>query len=342
MKAALENWLLQVLRVPPEPSPPAGAPGSLRVFRAGRRYWSLRLFTWSTKQISAVIGILISVAFIQEVEWSQVAAAVRAEAIAAARAEAAAQAETRPPPEPTGESPAAAEAVPGDPAEDAVDTPAEEAPLTVNLPPRTGLNLWLHRVTPDLFIAAKIYGRIARQVPSPAIPWLKFAESLAIFGFLVQLPVTLLAARLDYTYRWYMVTDRSLRLRSGLFTVHETTMSFANLQQVEMRQGPLQRLLGLADLQVRSAGGGGGGESGSNKEGSEHAHGTLFEGVDNATEIRDLILARLQRFRAAGLGDPDDPEASSPTPTDGPARPSSTLEAARELAAAARDLRNAI
>ena len=95
-------------------------------------------------------------------------------------------------------------------------------------------------------------------------------------------------------------------------------MSFANLQQVEVKQGPFQRLLGLADVRVRSAGGGDHGEA----EG-EPLHTGLFHSVENAEEIRDLILARLKAFREAGLGDPDHAEL----------RPRSRLGEARGVSA---------
>ena len=42
MYEPLKSWLLRVLRVPPEPEPPAGAPESVRVFRAGRNFFRLR------------------------------------------------------------------------------------------------------------------------------------------------------------------------------------------------------------------------------------------------------------------------------------------------------------
>lgn len=82
-------------------------------------------------------------------------------------------------------------------------------------------------------------------------------------------------------------------------------MSFANVQQVVVTQGPLQRLLGIADLRVQSAGGGG--DHHERGEG-ESLHTGVFHGVDNAHEIRDLILDRLRAFRQAGLGDPDETE----------------------------------
>jgi membrane protein YdbS with pleckstrin-like domain len=137
--------------------------------------------------------------------------------------------------------------------------------------------------------------------------WVVKGASVAVF--LVQLPVTYAMVRLDYEMRWYIVTDRSLRIRTGVWKVQEMTMSFANIQHVAVSQGPLQRLLGLADVQVRSAGGGGDQQAHPGQDQSMHrGH---FHCVDNAETVRDLILERLKRFREAGLGDPED--LTSPT-----------------------------
>jgi uncharacterized membrane protein YdbT with pleckstrin-like domain len=164
---------------------------------------------------------------------------------------------------------------------------------------------------------------------------------LSFVVYLAQIPLTYAVRRLDYEMRWYMVTDRSLRLRSGVWRVSESTMSFANIQQVLVSQGPLQRLLGLADLRVKSAGGGSGG--GHHNHESDDMHTGLFENVTNAQEIRDLISERLRRFREAGLGDPEDKGTPAPaTPTMDVPITSAALNAARELAAEARALRAAI
>ena len=114
-------------------------------------------------------------------------------------------------------------------------------------------------------------------------------------------------------------------------------MSFANIQQVLVSQGPLQRFLGLADVKVKSAGGGSGGHY--NHEGSD-MHSGLFHSVTNAEEIRDLILLRLRRFREAGLGDPEEKAGVEPLHSGNRVLVSAdTLAAARELAAEARALR---
>jgi uncharacterized membrane protein YdbT with pleckstrin-like domain len=157
--------------------------------------------------------------------------------------------------------------------------------------------------------------------------------------YLVQIPITYAMARLDYELRWYIVTDRSLRIRSGLASVQESTMSFANVQQVVVSQGPLQRVLGIADVRVQSAGGGGG-ES-HQKGAGESLHTGVFHGVDNAHEIRDLILERLRRFRETGLGDPDESRAAPISAAVEPPAPTA-LAAAHELLGEARALRQAL
>jgi len=129
-------------------------------------------------------------------------------------------------------------------------------------------------------------------------------EAIGLGIYLVALPFTFLMVHLDYQLRWYIVTDRSLRIREGLLKVAERTMSFANIQNIAVQQGPLQRFLGISDLEVHSAGGGGSRKPGHDKK-QEDLHVGKFRGVDNAEEIRDAILARVRQLKDSGLGDPD-------------------------------------
>lgn len=140
-----------------------------------------------------------------------------------------------------------------------------------------------------------------------------WGEVLAAVYFLIVLPLSFLMVSLDYRYRWYMVTDHSLRIREGLLKVSENTMTFSNIQNLAIRQGPIQRLFGIADLEVRTAGGGSSahGQAGQDPF-SDNLHTAFFRGVDNAEEIRDLVLGYLRRSSGSGLGDPDDVVASVP------------------------------
>jgi membrane protein YdbS with pleckstrin-like domain len=134
----------------------------------------------------------------------------------------------------------------------------------------------------------------------------RILEVVGVAGFLAQLPFSFLMVRLDYRYRWYMVTDTTLRIREGLLAVREQTMTFANIQNLSIRQGPLQRLFGIADLRVRTAGGGEHAGKGEEIAETANMHLGYFRGVDNAAEIRDLIGHRLRGQRDTGLGDPDE------------------------------------
>jgi membrane protein YdbS with pleckstrin-like domain len=197
-----------------------------------------------------------------------------------------------------------------------------------------------------------IYTAPLRNVPPVVFKLLWVAKAAGVLVYLSQLLITYAFIRLDYELRWYIVTDRSLRIRSGLWTMQEITMSFANLQQVAVSQGPLQRLLGISDVRVESAGGGG---DGSSKEAPTRSmHAGVFHGVENANQIRDLILERLKHFRGTGLGDPDEPEKSVAMPGSQVTQrtidqhqnpptvtmaPNEVLEASRELLTQAKKLR---
>lgn len=276
MFEAIRKVILSLLRVPAEPEAPLGDPASVRVFRASRRLYWLRLIRWAFAQAGALAGIIFWMALIALSEHE--AARVRAN---------------------------------------------PQASALSNLP--SGRN--------------QIFVQPLSKVPPSLFLWLWVAKGVGLTLYLSQLAITYLAVRLDYELRWYIVTDRSLRIRFGLWKVQELTMSYANLQQVVLSQGPLERLLHIANVRVQSAGGAHG-----SRDGEDHgkgAHAAVFEGVENAESIRDLILERLRTFRDAGLGDPDDVHAPAVPSGDAGAAPAEALAAAQGLLDEARNCRAA-
>lgn len=159
-------------------------------------------------------------------------------------------------------------------------------------------------------VAGLVVGVTFIRAWNPEDPMLRYGllglEGVSILFFLAFLPLSYMMVELDYKYRWYMVTDRSLRIREGLWKVRELTMTFSNIQNLSIRQGPFQRLFGIADLEVRTAGGGGSGSPKNDDPFVDNLHMGYFHGVDNAEAIRDIILAHLRRSGGAGLGDPDE------------------------------------
>lgn len=137
---------------------------------------------------------------------------------------------------------------------------------------------------------------------------------------LIALPVVLIiaivpdifgyvAVHLRYDTTWYAMTDRSLRLRRGVWVLQETTITFENVQNVKVQQGPLQRYFGVSDLILETAGAG----AASGKHQTQTANQGIIEGVEDAQELRDLIQAKLRATRTSGLGDEDDHDMVTPS-----------------------------
>lgn len=122
---------------------------------------------------------------------------------------------------------------------------------------------------------------------------------LIVAVLVFQAAFRLAVMRLEYEKRWYVVTDRSLRVREGVVSVREMTVSFANIQDVAVTQGPIERMLGLSNVRVTTAGGGGHVQS---KQAGPNLHQAWFRGIDNAEEVKNLILERLRALKDSGLG----------------------------------------
>jgi membrane protein YdbS with pleckstrin-like domain len=132
------------------------------------------------------------------------------------------------------------------------------------------------------------------------------AEVLGFATFAMQFFYSLAVLRLDFEMRWYMISDRAIRIREGILVVREKTIALANVQNIAIRQGPLQRLLGIADVEVKTAGGGETAGEPGKKSLAEPLHVAYFRGVDNAAYIRDVIREGVRQQRTTGLGDPDE------------------------------------
>ena len=94
---------------------------------------------------------------------------------------------------------------------------------------------WLALVPGDIL---PLIGWVAVAAVSPvlalvAVPFL--------FALVAPDVVAYVGIHLRYDTTWYVFTDRSLRIRRGILSIHETTISFENVQNVEVRQGPVQR-----------------------------------------------------------------------------------------------------
>lgn len=142
-------------------------------------------------------------------------------------------------------------------------------------------------------------------------------ETVALVTFPAQLIVSGAVLGLDWELRSYQVNDTAVRIREGLIRQREQTMTIANIQNMVIRQGPLQRILGISNLEIHTAGGG---SASSDEDSGDHTKGLhvgRIVGIDDAEALRDRLRAALARQRDSGLGDPDDGEDPAPQEPDG-------------------------
>ena len=131
--------------------------------------------------------------------------------------------------------------------------------------------------------------------------------ALGMFGITV---LDLMSVRFRYDTTWYVMTDRAIRNRRGIWTIRENTVSFDNVQNVKLREGPVQRYLGIQDLVVETAA-----SSGGSGDQPAQAQSLRLEGVADGEELRSRITERMRLVQGRGLG------ASAPRPAGRPSTP---------------------
>jgi membrane protein YdbS with pleckstrin-like domain len=159
--------------------------------------------------------------------------------------------------------------------------------------------------------------------------WILIYVNSPTWGYILALPAALIAIvpdifayiaiHLRFDTTWYVMSERSIRIRRGIWVINEVSITFENVQNVRVSQGPLQRFFGVADVVIETAGAGGGGESGG------AANQGRIEGVSDAPAIRDQVMGYVRQSRSAGLGDEQSERLLSPGWT--PAH----IEALREI-----------
>lgn len=131
-------------------------------------------------------------------------------------------------------------------------------------------------------------------------PWAILLVVPTVIILVIPLVVGYLTIHLRYDTTWYVFSDRSMRLRRGVWVINEATITFANIQNVKVTQGPLERYFGIANVVVETAGGGGASTASGT---SNSMHTGLIEGVAEAAQIRDAIMNHVRRNESTGLGD---------------------------------------
>ncbi|MGC4118230.1 MAG: PH domain-containing protein [Myxococcales bacterium] len=165
---------------------------------------------------------------------------------------------------------------------------------------------WALQFAPTLLIPVVIPIGIAAEAakgkPTPAaiwVVWIVACVAVAVSGM-----ISVVSVRLDYDFHYYVMTDRSLRIRRGIWEQLEATLTFVNVQNVRVVQGPLERLFGIASVVVDTAGSAG--KVSEKQDPFLQHHRGVIRGIADAHALRDRIMDRMRKSKSAGLGDQDD------------------------------------
>ena len=106
--------------------------------------------------------------------------------------------------------------------------------------------VWRLAMLPSLIPPAIALGVLVRLTPLPPVA---VAVPAAVLAALLVGPLQTLRWR-----RWsWRLTDRAVELRSGVLTRRHVVVPHFRVQQIDVLEGPIERLLGLATLRVTTA-----------------------------------------------------------------------------------------
>lgn len=103
-------------------------------------------------------------------------------------------------------------------------------------------------------------------------------------------PLILLVLYFRYKTMEYRFDEHGVSKRYGILIRREVNLTYSRIQDIHLGSGPIQRWLGLADVQVQTASGNAGAEM-------------VIEGLLEYEAVRDFLYTRMRGVRDDRQGD---------------------------------------
>lgn len=185
----------------------------------------------------------------------------------------------------------------------------------IDIKPEAELKSLFYIYMTPIFIPVAVLGAVLVFVPLDP----PGTVIIPLFIGLLLLVALLLALWIPAFYRSleYSIADDAIRCNSGVFWKRRVTVPYSKVTNVDVTQGPVQRLYGVGSVHVQTAGAGG-------------AQGGMaelaFMGVRNLEGVREAVMSRV---KAAGGGAPRTAEPERAAPGDIQERMLAELKAIR-------------
>lgn len=170
----------------------------------------------------------------------------------------------------------------------------EEKILTDDIPDHLHPNVKRYWLITNLIGMLVILASLILPFVAIAIITGSIFAGLAIFSvFAIMAIITAVIAivliNMTYVNITYLVKDEALIINRGILFKQSQTIPFNRVQNVDIYRGPIERRIGIATINVQTAGWGG-----------SILRGRL-QGIDNPELLRDIILKRVVRAKNNGL-----------------------------------------
>jgi hypothetical protein len=121
------------------------------------------------------------------------------------------------------------------------------------------------------------------------VPFVLFAELPAVFSFIILVGTALLYALLwywvglFYDSMWYELRDDEINWKRGVWFRTTGIIAYNRITNLDVRQGPFMRFLGISNLSIQTAGYSG-----------QAMPEILIEAIEHAEELRELIRSMVR------------------------------------------------
>ncbi len=104
---------------------------------------------------------------------------------------------------------------------------------------------------------------------------------LAALMSLPAFPVTVLVLYFRYHTMRYLFSEEGIRMSWGILFRHEVVLNYARIQDIHLRSNAVERMLGLARIEIQTASGAG-------------SSVMTLEGLTDHDQMRDFLYSRMR------------------------------------------------
>ncbi|MBO3839602.1 MAG: PH domain-containing protein [Thermoproteota archaeon] len=127
----------------------------------------------------------------------------------------------------------------------------------------------------------------------PALVFILFLIFL-VLCLIIFIP-SIIWIKLYYLSVFYTFTENEIIVERGIWWKHKSIVPYNRITNVDMRQGPLSRALGLWELRIQTAG------YHIASGGSFGAAEAILQGIKNVEEVKSFILGRIRELKPVAV-----------------------------------------